>query len=145
MAMVALSPAMADTTTSAMTVTAEVAAECNFTMNDSFFANYNPTQESSLVVGVDVICSKGISYSFSADKGVYGVDTQNRVMQSLTGADLKYTLDVAGVNLGDVPGQTKDGIGTGAQTPFSINIKIPSGQFVVADTYSDTVMVSLTY
>lgn len=144
-AILAASPAMAESVTGTVNVSAEVAAKCNFTMSEEVSSTYNPATETGLAMGVSFICSKGVAYSFSANQGVNGADTANRLMRSVEGDDLRYTLDVAGVNLGQGAGETKDGVGSGSADAFNVVFKIPSGQYVKPGAYSDTVTVSLTY
>ncbi len=154
-------PAFAATTiTSSISVTASVSANCTFAATPSTavaFGTYDTLAGAPTATGTIVArCTKNTAYTLALGVGAgAGASYTGRFM---TGA---VTSDLLGYNLfttaglatvfGDGTGATSTvgGTGTGFGVAFNqtTNVfgRIPALQNVSADTYSDTVVVSLTY
>ncbi|UAK22988.1 Csu type fimbrial protein [Sphingomonas nostoxanthinifaciens] len=103
---------------------------------------------SATATTISFTCTNGTSYSVTADDGVNSVTAGARRMKGLVATNfLDYTLlqgttgNVAFANLTD---QTADG----TQKDLSFRISVPAaatGTYRTADTYSDTVTLSIAY
>jgi len=151
-------PAMADTSTSNLEVTATVPTACFVETTTVAFGNLNidgsPTDGAG---GIDVTCTSGTAWTAVAAAGA-GEDATvgGRKMTRVSGLGevLNYNLYIdTGRSViwqddpGDGEGQDEPplytGIGTGSAQIFSVYGRVPGGQTVPPGDYADTVIVTL--
>ena len=155
---VAVTPALAATTSAPFQVTATVLSACVLTTPPPLvFLNYTPSGStaSNATTTFAVVCSLGTPYSLGLNAGQGGSATvTTRKMTNLTGTVgsnlLEYGLfkdSARSVNWDN----TIDGAGylsTGLVQPYTVYGSIPAGQYSAAaalSTYTDTVLLTLTY
>lgn len=142
--------AEAATATDTFQVTASVTAACSVTANDLNFGAYDPlsaspTDSSS---SLSVTCTLSTPYRIGLDKGQgAGATITNRKMTSGT-QTLTYSLyqDAArDVVWGDTVPTSVSGIGTGNAQGYTVYGRIPAQQIVPPSTYTDTILVTVTF
>jgi spore coat protein U-like protein len=98
---------------------------------------------------LSVECNSGVVYSFSADRGVNSVGTQNNLANGST--MLAYSLLVNDGTASPFDPATNTGSGVTAETAtghidqYALVLNVPAAQMVPAGAYSDTVTFSLAY
>lgn len=150
------SPAYAvGTATGTMTVTTSVANSCTITTGPMTFADYDP----SAVVDLDATatitstCTSGGSTKMTMSQGDNAltgssVTTPLRAMDDGNDNALGYFLysDSAGGTVwGDTADTGKAITATGNADPTTVYGRIPKGQTPPAGSYTDSVLVTLTY
>jgi spore coat protein U-like protein len=127
-------------------VTATIASTCVINTNDINFGSLNLNQKYNSITGDFVVrCSNNLPYQITFNQGLRG----NRTMiGTLTQSTLNYTLCTqAGYSNGQcVNNNILNGVGTGIDQNNSIYGYIDtSGDYPSNDTYSDTVVATITY
>lgn len=145
-ASLAAGTAYAATTTTTLNTSVTIAPSCTSVSVPAIaFGTIGGTsslqQQSSTIT---VTCSSGTPFTLGLGRGA-GVDTANRVLTGTTPSNtMTYQLtDGAGLNWDDIGG-THTLSGSGATT-FAVFAKIPVQTQPAADTYSDTVIVTVSY
>lgn len=147
------SPAMSATATGVLTVQATVVDACAVASNTLAFGVINPAvgTTSRPSVGVNVTCTQGTAFAVGLGDGLNASAGQRR-MRGATGANyIAYDLyrDSAGTQrFGDsVTTQRLTGlVGLGAiANSVSVYGGIAAGQSAPADSYSDTVPITIYY
>ena len=112
------------------------------------FGSYNPTTPVSVTGTVTVTCSSGLAYHVGLNAGAgSGGTTTTRIMNS--GANLmSYQLfrdSAHTLNWGNnPPSDTVNGTGTGSPQALTVYARLPAGQYVNPDSYTDTITVTIT-
>ena len=140
------------TTTASFTVTATVTPQCTLTTSDINFGNVgslsNPVTASGTVT---VRCTSNAGYTISMDGGISkSTDPTRRWMGGttpLTGVSYGlYQNSDYSLPWGNTPGLTKTDTGSGSDKIFTVYGRTnPSTITPPADTYNDTVIVTVTY
>lgn len=140
--------AQAASTTASLASSATVAAYCTVSSGSLGFGTYSASAASTATATVTATCTNTTTYTIALDKGTNGASETTRVMKAASSAatlsygifsDSGYT-----TNWGTSAG-SQSGTGNGSAQPFTAYGKVPSGQFVTPDSYTDTVTVTLTY
>lgn len=153
-AVAAGSPALAQTATGSLAVSATVTDNCTLTTTPVAFGNIDATASANTDAtgGISVTCTNGTTWSAAADAGAgTGATLASRKMTS--GANvLSYALYTESTHTtlwGDGAGGTTatiDGTGSGAVQNTTIYARVPGGQTgAPAGSYADTVVVTVTY
>jgi spore coat protein U-like protein len=151
-AILAVPAAIAATTTTTFNVTANVVATCAVTATNLAFGNYDaasgtPTDATSTV---NVTCTNNHGYTVDLNAGT-GSGATVAVRRMTNGANtLDYSMftDAARSTVwgdGTLSTSTQAGTGNGAAQALTVYGRIPTGQFVTAGAYSDTVTATVTY
>jgi spore coat protein U-like protein len=145
------SGANAGTATDNLAVSATVIASCNVGANPLAFGNYNPVSATALdaATTISVTCTNGTAYEVSMSAGAgAGASVATRKM-SASGNLLNYSIyrdsnrsNVWGVTTGS---NVVTGTGSGAAQPIDVYGRIPAQQAAPAGSYTDTVVVTVTY
>lgn len=147
-ALAAPNGAQAASTTATMNNTATVAAFCTVATTSLAFGTYTSAANATTTATVTATCTNTTSYTVALDKGTNGATETARLMKAGSSAatlsygiysDSGYT-----TNWGTTAG-SQSGTGNGSAQTLTAYGKIPSGQFVTPDSYTDTVTVTLTY
>lgn len=146
--------AFAATATGTLSVTASVSATCTVGAASLAFGSYDPSSASPLQISttIPVTCTDGTSYQVGLSAGA-GATTTSRSMTGVTSGNttpLAYGLyQDAGytTNWGNTPGTDTPAaaIGTGSTVLIPVYGEIAPGQYVPPDSYSDTVVATVTY
>ena len=146
----------AATATSNLNVSATVAAACTFasTSTTLTFPTFNPTVAAvTASADIDITCNTGLSYDVELDLGANALGSTRRMSDGVTGF-LEYTLtrpSATNTNTGLNWGAGTNKItrtGTGASDPARAFGTIPfsvANQAATTGTYSDTVVITITY
>lgn len=144
--------AIAATATTTFQVTATVISVCTVNATDLAFGNYDasagaPNDNSSTV---NVTCSNGTPYTVALDAGTGAGATVAVRRMSNGGNTLDYSMyTTAGRTTvwgdGTSGTSTQAGTGNGGAQAFTVFGRIPTGQFVTAGAYADTVTATVTY
>lgn len=143
--------AATDTTT--FQVTATVNDACNVSATDLAFGVYDPSAaDNEQTSTITVTCTKGTEYDIGLNAGTTsGATVTTRQMVDIVSSDLiNYSLfsdPGRTVNWGDtVSTDTVNVVGaTGNAENHTVYGRIPTGQYVTAGSYSDTITVTVTY
>jgi spore coat protein U-like protein len=133
-----------------------VSAICMVSAEDMQFGIYDPTSGAKVnaTTTISVTCVNGAVYNIYLSAGLHsGSNVLNRNMQGASSGELlSYQLygnaSMTGPVWGDgsVGTDYQCGIGTGAQSQYTVYGMIPSGQSTVpVDNYSDVISVTVTY
>ena len=140
------------TTTASFTVTATVTPQCTLTTSDINFGNVGSLSEPVTATGsVTVRCTSNAGYTISMDGGnSKSTDPTRRWMGGTTPqTGVSYGLyqnSDYSLPWGNTPGLTKADIGSGSNQTFTVFGRTnPSTITPPADTYNDTVIVTVTY
>ncbi len=141
----------AGTDTTTFTVSATVSDACSVTASNLDFGAYQPIAgvDTDATSTVTATCTLGTSYEIGLDAGSGTPGTTTRAMTGGGGDFLDYELysdtsrsivwtDLAGAN-------PVAGTGTGLDVPHIVYGRIPAGQEVPADSYSDTINVTIEF
>jgi spore coat protein U-like protein len=152
-ALVAVLPVAASAApTQQLQISANVIKSCDFNPIPAIaLGTYDWHKGINTTVGgeLNVTCNQGVVYSFSSDRGLNAVGSQNNLSSGT--ASLAYSLLV---NDGSAnPFDPAANSGATAQTEtasgkadsFALAINVPASQMVPAGAYSDTVTFSLNY
>jgi spore coat protein U-like protein len=141
--------AATDTTT--FQVTATVTESCNVTATDLVFGNYDPSvADNEKTSTITVTCTKGTDYDIGLNEGTASGATVTTRKMVGTVDSLNYSLfsdTNRTVNWGNTVGTDTVAVGsaTGAAENHTVYGRIPTGQYVTAGSYSDTITVTVTY
>ncbi len=152
-------PAMADTATANLNVTASVGATCSITTTPLYFGNFTAGANKDVNASVITNCTTGLvgaKVTLSQGANAAGGSTDSAPLRRLTdGATtpnyLSYFLytDAPGGNVWGNTDATSETIppGTGANQTTPIYGRIPSAgnSSPVAGNYTDTVVATITY
>jgi spore coat protein U-like protein len=143
---------IAATATTTFQVTATVISVCTVSATDLAFGNYDasagaPNDNSSTV---NVTCSNGSPYTVALDAGTGSGATVAVRRMSNGGDTLDYSMYTTAARVtvwgdGTAGTSTQAGTGNGAAQAFTVYGRIPTGQFVTAGSYADTVTATVTY
>lgn len=141
--------ATAATSNTSISVGSNVLAACIVLGSSIAFGTYSTTQvdQSS---NITVLCTYGTSYNVGLDAGSgTGATTSVRKMTGVAGGHLNYALyrnsgrtQLWGNTIGT---DTLPATGSGLFQSITVYGRIPAAQTPAADTYSDTVTITLTY
>jgi len=147
-------PAWAQTTTGDLSSSATVTENCTLTTTAVAFGNVNATSATNVdsTGGISVTCTSGVAWSASAAAGA-GTGATLAVRKMANGTNLLnyalYTESTRTTVWGDGVGGTTGvitGTGSGSAQASTIYARVPGGQSTVpAGSYSDTVVVTITY
>jgi spore coat protein U-like protein len=143
--------AATDTTT--FQVTATVNDACTVSATDLAFGVYDPSAaDDEDTSTITVTCTKSTDYDIGLNEGTAsGATVTTRKMIDTVSTDLlNYSLfsDASRtVNWGNTVGTDTVHVGsaTGAAENHTVYGRIPTGQYVTAGSYSDTITVTVTY
>jgi len=143
--------AATDTTT--FQVTATVNDACNVSATDLAFGVYDPSAaDNEKTSTITVTCTKATAYDVGLNEGtVAGATVTTRQMIDTVSTDLiNYSLfsdSSRTVNWGNTVSTDTVHVGsaTGTAENHTVYGRIPTGQFVTAGSYSDTITVTVTY
>lgn len=138
------------TTTTTLAVSATVLSTCVVAGGTILFGNYTPTANSDNTGTLTVTCTTGTPYKIGLDAGLASGATVTTRQMQLSGETLNYSLyrdSNRTLNWGQTPGtDTVDVLSaTGLPVNHTVYGRIPSGQYVTAGAYADTVTVTVTY
>ncbi len=147
--------AMAATTTTAPTITVNVAAACRVTPQNLNFGTYDSLAAASLssTSQISINCSKNTSFTVELNAGQHAASGFNRNMangSNLLGYQL-YTDSAHTTVWGDGTGGTGtvSGTGTGPGAAHTITEtvygEVPAQQSVPVGSYSDTITVTVSF
>lgn len=148
------SPALAQTATSTLDVSATVTANCTVGTSPVAFGNVDVTSGSNIdgTGGVSIVCTSGTAWATSADAGA-GTGASLATRKMANGANLlNYVLytdssrtSVWGDGVGGTT-STFSGTGSGSAQASTIYARVSSGQTSLpAGSYADTVTVTVSY
>jgi len=152
-AALASQPALAQSATDNLAVSADVTENCVVSTTAIAFGNVDVTSGANVdgTGGLSVTCTSGTIWSATAGAGA-GTGATNSVRKMASGANLlNYALytNSARTTLwgdGDADGAAFTGTGSGSAQASIIYGRVPSGQSSVpAGAYADTVVVTVTY
>jgi spore coat protein U-like protein len=136
----------AASTTNTFQVSAESAAYCRVASGPINFgsSSYLPSSpEINKTAVVVVTCTKDLSWSIKVNGGLNYDGTDRFMVNSKNTDKIKYTMSYLSNPIGvDTPFATKISAGT---LSMSLGIKIPAGQNIYADNYSDQITFSIDY
>ena len=158
----ALSTALAAGTADASTTTGNLGASttviggnsATITTQPVAFPSYNPvnTAPTDGQGNVGVAATAGLPYTIALGGGLAAAPPQRRLQSGVNMLNYNLYLDstrtsVWGEGTLGFPGGTRAGSGTGTATTINHPVfgRIPSGQGVPAGSYSDTVVVTVTF
>lgn len=138
------------TATFSFDVLAEVEPECLVSASDLDFGTAGVLSSAiDASSTLSVTCTAQTDYDIGLDYGFYGTGALARYMRSGAGHDIRYELyRDAGRSQpwGTLPdGQAQPGSGTGSTQVFSVHGRVPAQTTPPAGSYSDTVVVTVTY
>jgi spore coat protein U-like protein len=146
--------ANAATATGTLAVSTTVTNNCSVTDGSLVFSGFTSTAATTGSGNFGVTCTNGASYAIALDAGT-GTGASLTTSRILTGGTT--TADTLTYNLytdatyatvwGDGTGSTATvpGTGTGQLQTITVNGEIPAGQYPTAQTYNDTVTITVTY
>lgn len=142
----------AATTTTNLAVSANVLGTCSVMTTSLAFGTYDPAQPTDLTQTATITtnCTTGIGYDIGLSAGGGpGATTANRIMTDPAADQLPYSLfSDSGytTNWGDTVGiDTVAATGTGAAQATTVYGKITALTPAVTGSYTDTVLVTITY
>lgn len=144
----------AATATGNLSVTATVSGTCTLTTSPVAFGAYDPASgtDDTATGAVNVTCTNGTTYTVSLDAGANestSGDITTRRMIANAGEFLPYQLyqDSGHTTVwGDTIGtNTHAGTGDGTAQAHDVYGVITAGQYVPPGSYTDTVLVTVTY
>lgn len=140
------SAASATTATTSFAVSATVANTCTVSAAALNFGSYAVTSASAATTTVTVTCTNGTTYHVALNDGV-NFDATRRMVSGVTNflAYELYTDAGHATRWGSTEGTDVDDTGDGSAQALTVYGLVPSGQFVTAGSYSDTINVTVTY
>ncbi|MFL9925301.1 spore coat U domain-containing protein [Herbaspirillum lusitanum] len=146
---IASAPVAAASITGTLGVITQVFSACAVTGSTVAFGVYGSSQLDQ-TGSITVLCTFGTSYNVGLDSGTgSGATTAVRKMTGLAGSTLNYALyrDASRTSLwgSSIGTDTQSGFALGLPQNLTVYGRIPASQTARADTYSDTVTVTLTY
>lgn len=147
-------PALADTASAPLLVTATVVKSCELSTTPVAFGTVTPALVgvADATGSVDVVCTKNTPYTVTLDTGLNSSSFAARNMNGAVGnADLLaynlYTTAARTTVLGDSTAGTGTfaGAGTGAVVSYPVYGRLSRNQFVTPDNYQDSVTATVTY
>lgn len=141
--------AEAATTSSTFNVTATVQATCTVSATNLAFGVYTGVQATG-TTAISVSCTNTTAYQVGLNAGTTsGATVTTRQMTGPSAALLSYALyrDAARTqNWGNTAGtDTVSGTGDGNTRSITVYGNVPAGQYVTPGSYSDTIVVTVTY
>ncbi len=135
--------------TTSFTITATVQAHCTVTANDMVFGNYAATQADATST-IYATCTRTTAYNLGLSAGTApGATVTTRAMRSSSGVRLNYGLfrdSDRKQNWGNTgSSDTLPGSGSGGTQSITVYGRIPASQYVSPGSYSDTIIVTLSY
>ena len=147
---VAAPAVLAATSTGTFAVSATVVATCTTSVAPLAFGTYSGAQANATTT-VTVTCTNTTPYNIGLNAGLGVTPTAMVTTRKMTGpsATLNYSLakDAAqATNWGNtVAVDTVAGTATGSPIATTIYGRIPAGQFVAPNAYTDTITATVTY
>ena len=149
------SPAYAGTSTGTMTVTTSVEMSCSITTVPMNFSSYDPTSNTDLdaTAIITSTCTSGGATVMTMGQGAHAL-TGSSVTTPLRAMDdgndnalgyFLYTNIARDIVWGDTADTGKAITATGNADPTTVYGRIPKGQTPPAGSYTDSVLVTLTY
>jgi spore coat protein U-like protein len=141
--------AQAATTTTTFQVTATVNAACSVAATNLAFGVYDPSAAANVNTGtVTVTCTKATAYDIGLNAGIAsGATVTSRQMKHATLADLIYSDAGRTTNWGNTVGVDTVNVASALGTAeiHTVYGRAPTGQYVSAGSYADTITVTVTY
>ncbi len=143
--------ASAATATANLLVTTNVLSACAVTALPLSFGDYDPTATTpaEATTSITVLCTAGTAYTVGLGQGQHGSSVTTRQMLGATTASLlNYALyrDAGRTqNWGTAAGTVEAGTAGALPALFTVYGRVPAGQNVGTDIYSDTVLVTVNY
>jgi spore coat protein U-like protein len=137
--------------TSSFTVLASVTASCTVSVSNMDFGNIAPDVVAAVdqIATISLSCTNASAYTIGLSHGAHSVDSGPTGRRMNNNGDLlAYGLyrDAARTeNWGHDAGSVAVGVGTGGGQSLSVFGRLLSNQEAFAGTYSDTVVVIVTY
>ena len=147
-------PALAETASAPLQVTATVLKSCELSTSPVAFGTVTPslTGVADATGAVDVVCTKSTPYTLALSTGTNSSDFVARNMVGGGGNtdQLAYNLYTTAARTtvwGDATAGTSTvaGTGTGAVVSHAVYGRLSKNQFVTPDNYLDVVTATLTY
>nr|WP_298249645.1 spore coat U domain-containing protein [uncultured Halomonas sp.] len=145
-------PALAATDTTSFQVTATVNDSCRVTAEDLAFGIYDPNtaNDRDAESTITATCTEGTNYDIELNAGGNATDassTSRAMVGGTSGAYLDYELysDAGRSTVWNDTNMVNNSSATGGDNPHTVYGQIPGGQFVPAESYSDTINVTITY
>jgi spore coat protein U-like protein len=137
------------TATTHFTVTVTIAKDCSVSATNLAFGTYTRTLVQSTST-ISVTCTNMTPYNVGLNAGLAtGATVTNRSMTGPASALLKYQLfsdPGYTTNWGNTVGtDTVAGTGNGGAQTLTVYGQIPAAQFTAQGTYTDTIIVTVTY
>jgi len=140
------SAASAATATTSFAVSATVADSCTVSAAALDFGSYAVASASAATTTVTVTCTTGTTYHVALDDGVNFDATRRMVSGGTNFLEYElYTNEGHTIRWGSTGLTDVDGTGAGSAQALTVYGLVPSGQFVTAGSYSDTINVTVTY
>jgi len=150
--LIAASTAQGATTTQNMTVTATVAASCTFALTTLAFGSYTLAQLDGTST-ITLTCTNGTPYEIALGAG--NSPSATTINRRMTGPVVSTVAQYLGYGLytdvnrtsnwGATTATDVSGTGTGAAVPITVYGRIPPGQPSAIGSYTDTIVVTVSY
>lgn len=129
-------------------VSATVQSVCTITANDMSFGSYDPSGgDVDVTSTLDVTCTNSTGYEVGLNGGTTTGVVTARAMTGL-GGNLSYALysDASRSTIWEDIGATSvSGTGDGTTQTLTVYGRLPGGQFLSVDTYTDTVTATIDF
>jgi spore coat protein U-like protein len=136
---------------SIFTVEAIVTASCTFSVSNMDFGNIDSALVSSVdqIATISLSCTNATAYTIGLSQGVHFLDTGPTGRRMNNGGHLLayglYLDEARSESWGHDAGTVATGVGTGADQSRTVFGRITANQSAIAGTYTDTVVVIVTY
>jgi spore coat protein U-like protein len=151
--------AQAATATSNLSVTATVAATCTVTTAPVAFGTYNPASgtPTDTTGTITVTCTNGSTYTIALDAGANPSSAGNVTTRRMTAGASKFlsyqlyldsphtTIWGDGANGSSINPTSGSFTGDGTAQGYSVYGRITTGNYVPSGSYTDTVVMTVTY
>jgi spore coat protein U-like protein len=138
-------------TASTFTVQAVVTASCTVEVSNMDFGHINAAIVAPVdqTASISIICTNGSGYTVGLDQGTHALDAGLSSRQMSNGGNLLaygLYLDASrSLEWGSNPGTVASGVGTGGQQVLTVFGRLFADQPALVGTYSDSVVVVVTY
>lgn len=138
--------AFAENLTTSINLSTEVEASCVFEASDSIVLEYVPSTKTLEFYSMGITCTKGTSYFMELSAGGSN-DQMNRKMKNANNHTLSYAVsqENTGLRWGAGDMYRIGGTGSGLKDTVKARVIIPALQYVEPGTYTDDLIITLTY
>lgn len=142
--------AFATDVTANLSVSANVVNSCSVAAGSIDFGTYNPLSGSNhdQTGTFDVTCTNGGSAAIKLDQGLHGGGTLAAPTRNMDNGGNHLSYQLYSDNARSVVWEGATGVsytGTGSAQSQTVYGRIPSGQNAVVGSFSDTVVITVTY